>query len=53
MTNFYTGEPVTMERLRRFLVETNGKPLVLMCSDKDDGDWHDYEEFEEPQEDSD
>lgn len=51
MTNFYSAEPVTMERLRRFLVATKGKPLVLMCAETDAGDWHDYEDFEEPPED--
>ena len=46
MTTFYTGEQITMDRLRRFLVATKGKPLFLMCTDTDDGEWLDYEEFE-------
>lgn len=52
MTSFYTGEPETMRRLRRFFVATKGKPLVLMCTDTEDGDWHEYEEFEETPEDA-
>lgn len=46
MTGFYTKKPEVMERLRRFLVATKGKNLVLMCTDTDDGDWGDYDEFE-------
>lgn len=46
MTTFYTGEQIVMEKLRRFLIATKGKPLMLMCTDTDDGEWHDYEEFE-------
>lgn len=48
MTSFYYGMPEVMERLRRFLVATKGKNLVLMCTDTDNGDWCDFDEFEEP-----
>ncbi|MGK2884354.1 MAG: hypothetical protein ACSLE8_06195 [Rhodococcus sp. (in: high G+C Gram-positive bacteria)] len=45
MSNFYYGEPHTMERLKRFLVATQGKQLVLLVDDI----VHelDYTEFEE------
>lgn len=33
MEGFYTGEPETMERLRCFLNETQGKPLEFICED--------------------
>ena len=35
MRTFYSGEDDVMENLKRFLVETAGKPLRLICSDID------------------
>ena len=35
MTSLYTGEEETMERLRRFLVETKGKKLTLVSEHED------------------
>jgi hypothetical protein len=34
MSSFYYGEPKTMERLKRFLVATMGKNLVLMENER-------------------
>jgi len=48
MTCFYSGMPDVMGRLGRFLEATRGKPLVVLCTDTDDGDWCEYAEFEEP-----
>lgn len=42
MAIFYSGMPEVMDRLGRFLIATQGKPLCATC----DG-WTDYEEFEE------
>jgi hypothetical protein len=47
MSVFYSGMPDVMERLRRFFVATKGLPLVLLCTDTEEGDWCEYEEFEE------
>jgi hypothetical protein len=44
MTTFYSGMPVVMQRLGRFLEATRGKPLVLLSDDERP----DYKEFEEP-----
>jgi len=44
MTNFYTGEPATMERLRRFLNEHKGKHLEFICNDHDEK-YGNYDEF--------
>ena len=44
MTCFYTGEPETMERLRRFFNAHKGKPLVFVCNDEDEI-VHAYDEF--------
>lgn len=44
MTNLYVY-PAARERLRSFLAATKGKPMVLMCSDTDYGDWVDYDDF--------
>lgn len=44
MTNLYVY-PAARERLRSFLAATKGKPLVLLCSDTDYGDWIDYDDF--------
>lgn len=44
MTKLYTSPPAA-ERLRSFLAATKGKPLVLMCTDTDSGDWIDYDDF--------
>ena len=46
MTSFYTGEPETMERLRRFLNAHAGKPLTFVCNDRNDN-IYDYDEFDE------
>lgn len=51
MSTFYCGETETMNRLHRFLNATKGKELVLLCTDTEDGDWHDYPRFEEPDDD--
>lgn len=45
MTTFYSGEASTMDRLGRFLAATQGKPLMLLCTDEG-GDWIEYSEFE-------
>ena len=45
MTSFYTGEPGTMERLRKFLNAHLNKPLVFVCNDRDET-VHAYDEFE-------
>lgn len=44
MSNFYYGEPATMERLKRFFQVTAGKPLVLLI-DEVVHDLDDYTEF--------
>ena len=43
MRTFYSGEPETMEYLRRFLVETAGKELKLIS--EHDETWGDYETY--------
>lgn len=45
MDNLYST-PNALELLRGFLVATKGKALVLMCTDTEDGDWGDYEDFD-------
>jgi hypothetical protein len=51
MTNFYSGMPEVMQRLGRFLEATRGKQLQLICNDREDDDFEECEEFEEPPED--
>ena len=46
MRVLYTGQPETMERLKRFLNAHKGKPLVFACDDQ--GEYLDCEEFEQP-----
>lgn len=46
MARFYSGEPRTMDRLGRFLIQTQGKGLVVL--DDEDIDFSDYVEFEGP-----
>lgn len=46
MTSLYTGEPATMERLKRFLNSHIGKQLEFVCDDHSDQEW---EEFEDPE----
>lgn len=45
MDVFYTGEPHTMESLKRFLNEHIDKPIRFLCDDKNDRIF-DYEEYE-------
>jgi hypothetical protein len=47
MTNFYSGMPDRMEHLKRFLNDTRGHALVLLCDDTQGGEWQDYEAAEE------
>lgn len=47
MRSLYTGEPATMERLKRFLNAHRDKPLVFACDDQ--GKYFDCEEFEPPE----
>lgn len=44
MTSFYSGDPIVMERLGRFLEATRGRPLVVVCNDTEGFDLE-YEEF--------
>ena len=46
MTSFYSGEPKTMKRLKRFLNAHRGKGLVFLCTDDDDSvvNYHEYGE---------
>ena len=44
MKSLYSGEEETMEFLRRFLVETQGKELKLI--DEYDDTWADYDHYE-------
>jgi hypothetical protein len=50
MTNFYSGEPEKMQRLGRFLNETKGETLVLVCNDTQGSQYEECVEFEEPEE---
>lgn len=47
MTNFYRGDPKTMERLGDFLRTHEGKPLFLLCDDSNDM-FCGYQEHGEP-----
>ena len=51
MTTFYSGTPDVMQRLGRFLEATRGKALRIRCDDADETHG-DYEEFEEPEDES-
>lgn len=52
MTGFYTGEPETMARLRRFLNATRGKALEFVMNDQTDEIYEDgWQEFEAPPDD--
>lgn len=48
MRVLYTGEPQTMERLKRFLNAHQDKPIIFSCDDRDP--FGDCREFEEPEE---
>lgn len=47
MEIFYSGEPETLDLLKRFLAATVGYELILLCTDRpgQNDDWLDYEEF--------
>ena len=45
MSSFYTGEPDVMARLHQFLNAHIGKPLVLVCNDRNDY-VNEYDDFE-------
>ncbi len=49
MTTLYSGDPHTLDKLRRFLNEHRGKHLVLICDDSEpEYGWaSDYKEFED------
>ena len=47
MSVFYSGQPLTMHRLGRFLNATRGKPIVLLR----EPDFDDYTEFESEEDD--
>jgi len=44
MSSFYSGDPGTMDALRRFLVDSHGCTVALTSS-RDSDDWVDYCEF--------
>ena len=46
MTNFYTGEKITMESLKQFFNDHMYKDIQFVCSDASD-DIHEYERYKE------
>ena len=47
MDIFYSGTPEVMQKLGRFLMETKGLPLTLLCDDTEGSQFEDFLEFEE------
>jgi len=48
MTTFYSGVPSTMDSLKDFLADHEGKALVLLCNDTTTDEIYDYEEVGGP-----